>query len=106
MIVPFEGTGRRKNGRWTIASCVVEKFYNCAAKISQNKSIFILQALLIAAAVISTTAHASVIRGTGTGALIGHDLTDPENNGNPGANTGYNATFRANVNATFSGRRV
>jgi hypothetical protein len=63
----------------------------------------LLQALLVSAALLSSGANAASIRGTGTGALIGSDLTDPENNGNPNQNLNYNATFRANANAGFGG---
>jgi hypothetical protein len=43
---------------------------------------------------------AGIVRGTGTAALLGGDLTDPENNGNRyGSN--YNADFDANVEPRF-----
>jgi hypothetical protein len=43
---------------------------------------------------------AGIVRGTGTAALLGGDLTDPENNGNQyGSN--YNADFDANVEPRF-----
>ena len=41
----------------------------------------------------ASRAGASVIRGIGTAALRGGDLTDPENNGDPENNVNYNATF-------------
>lgn len=62
-----------------------------------------LQALLIATLLVSSAAQAVVVRGTGTGALVGSDLTDPENNGNAEANVGYNATFRSSVEQGFGG---
>lgn len=51
---------------------------------------------------LALTANASLILGTGTGALIGGDLTDPENDGNPGSYENYNATFRASVESGFN----
>lgn len=47
--------------------------------------------------------HAATVRGTGTGALIGGDLTDPENDGDPENNVNYNATFNASEEPTFGG---
>lgn len=63
----------------------------------------ILQALLITALLLSSAAQAVVVRGTGSGALIGGDLTDPENNGNPEANVNYNAVFRSSIEPGFGG---
>ena len=48
-------------------------------------------------------ASASVIRGIGTAALRGGDLTDPENNGDPENNVNYNATFAASEEPNFGG---
>jgi len=62
-----------------------------------------IQAIVIASLLITSAAQAVVIRGTGTAALVGKDLTDPENNGNPEANVGYNATFRSSVENGFGG---
>jgi fibronectin-binding autotransporter adhesin len=45
----------------------------------------------------------ATILGTGTGALIGGDLTDPDNNGDPENNINYNATFNASIEAAFGG---
>ncbi len=39
--------------------------------------------------------------GVGTVALVGGDLTDPENDGAPDANTNYNAVFAASEEAAF-----
>lgn len=63
----------------------------------------LLQAILLTALFVSSAAQAVVIRGTGTGALVRGDLTDPENNGNPEANIGYNATFRSSIENGFGG---
>ena len=63
----------------------------------------LLQALLITTLVVSSAAQAVVVRGTGTAALVGGDLTDPENNGNPEANIGYNAVFRSSIEPGFGG---
>ncbi|WP_426191845.1 PEP-CTERM sorting domain-containing protein [Massilia sp. DWR3-1-1] len=62
-----------------------------------------LHACLLLAVLLATGAHASVIRGIGTGALVGGDLTDPENNGNPNANVNYNAVFRSSDSQGFNG---
>lgn len=63
----------------------------------------ILQVLLVTALLLSSAAQAVVIRGTGTGALIGGDLTDPENNGNPEADVNYDAVFRSSIEPGFGG---
>ena len=63
----------------------------------------LLQAVFIAALLVTSAAQAVVVRGTGTGALVGGDLTDPENNGQPEANVGYNATFRSSIEPGFGG---
>ena len=62
-----------------------------------------LQALLIATLLVSSAAQAVVVRGTGTAALVGGDLTDPENNGNAEANIVYNAVFRSSIEPGFGG---
>jgi hypothetical protein len=61
--------------------------------------------LIIASFVISTSdmAQAWEVLGTGTEALIGGDLTDPEDDGNPEADEGYNAIFTANEEPGFGG---
>jgi hypothetical protein len=48
-------------------------------------------------------AKAVVVRGIGTAALFGGDLTDPENDGAAEANTGYNATFSSSEEPGFGG---
>ena len=48
-------------------------------------------------------AQASTILGTGTGALLGGDLTDPENDGLPDADVNYNATFFSSDEPGFGG---
>ena len=63
----------------------------------------ILSLLLVGVCLFATGAQAMVVRGTGTAALVGHDLTDPEDNGYADANVNYNATFRASFNADFAG---
>lgn len=64
----------------------------------------ILLALFITSVTfVSATANASLILGTGTQALIGGDLTDPENDGFADADINYNATFNANSEPGFGG---
>lgn len=70
-------------------------------ELTMNKLIF---ALAFAASLIAAPADAAVVRtNLGNAGLIGGDLTDPENNGNPEANINYNATFRSSVEAGFGG---
>ena len=61
--------------------------------------------LMIACLVISTNdiARAEEVLGTGTESLLGGDLTDPEDDGNPEADEGYNAVFTANEEPGFGG---
>ena len=63
----------------------------------------LLSALLFGVCLLAANAQAVVVRGTGTAALVGHDLTDPENDGLPDTNVNYNATFRASFEADFGG---
>src|SRR5688500_5212903 len=50
-----------------------------------------------------SSAFAETIRGRFTASLIGGDLTDPENDGDPENNVNYNATFAASEEPTFGG---
>ena len=61
--------------------------------------------LMIAYFVISTSdmAQAWEVLGVGTGSLIGGDLTDPEDDGNPEVDDGYNAIFSSNDEPGFGG---
>jgi hypothetical protein len=61
--------------------------------------------LMIAYFVISTSdmAQAWEVLGVGTGSLIGGDLTDPEDDGNPEQDKGYNAIFSSNDEPGFGG---
>jgi len=65
-----------------------------------KKQIF---ALLVASFLLAPAAHAVVILGTGTGSLVGGDLTDPENNGLADSNVNYDAVFRSSVEPFFGG---
>lgn len=65
---------------------------------------------LIATAMLQAPATQAVpmpgngtVLGTGTGALVGGDLTDPQNDGLPNNNTNYDAIFRSSVEAGFGG---
>ena len=61
--------------------------------------------LMITCSVITTIpmAQSEEVLGTGTGSLLGGDLTDPEDDGNPEADEGYNAIFTANEEPGFGG---
>lgn len=56
-----------------------------------------VRAVLLASLAFSCAAQAVVVRGYGSGALKGSDLTDPENNGDARAYVNYNAVFRSSV---------
>ena len=51
----------------------------------------------------SDIAQASKVLGVGTGKLLGGDLTDPEDDGNPEKDEKYNAKFSANDEPGFGG---
>ena len=55
--------------------------------------------------VLSTSdmVQAEKVLGVGTDSLLGGDLTDPEDDGNPEADEGYNAIFSANDEPGFAG---
>ena len=61
--------------------------------------------LMIAYCVIGTIniAQAEKVLGVGTDSLLGGDLTDPEDDGDPEADKGYNAIFSANDEPGFGG---
>ena len=59
--------------------------------------------LLALGAFTAGQAQAVVVRGTGTGALVGGDLTDPENNGDQAGNNYNVVTFFADQEASFGG---
>lgn len=64
---------------------------------------YLALAAAAAALVASPTGtDAATILGTGTGALLGSDLTDPENDGTPDGSN-YNATFAASEEPGFGG---
>ena len=64
--------------------------------------------LMITGFVISTSdmAQAEEILGVGTDALIGGDLTDPEDDGAPDLDENYNAIFSANDKPGFGDREL
>ena len=47
--------------------------------------------------------YAEKVLGTGTGSLIGGDLTDPEDDGQPDVDDGYNAIFSSSEEPGFGG---
>ena len=61
--------------------------------------------LMIFCFFISTNniAYAEKVLGTGTGSLLGGDLTDPEDDGKPDADEGYNAKFSSSEEPGFGG---
>ena len=61
--------------------------------------------LMIAYCVISTSdmAQAEEVLGTGTDELLGGDLTDPEDDGDPESDDDYDAIFSANDEPGFAG---
>ncbi len=61
-----------------------------------------IAALMVAVLMPASGAFGSAILGTGTGSLVGGDLTDPEDNGTAGG-ANYNATFFASNEAGFGG---
>jgi hypothetical protein len=63
----------------------------------------LLTALVAAAVLLPAEAMAFTVLGTGTASLLGGDLTDPENDGSPDADTGYNATFTSSEEPGFGG---
>ncbi|MBL49426.1 MAG: hypothetical protein CMP28_10800 [Roseibacillus sp.] len=66
----------------------------------KSRSIISLCSILALLAANPPT-HASEILGIGTGALLGGDLTDPEDDGSPDANTNYNAVFASSSKQNF-----
>ncbi|WP_313175211.1 PEP-CTERM sorting domain-containing protein [Massilia sp.] len=59
--------------------------------------------LLTAAALMAGSAQAVTVRGTGTESLVGHDLTDPENDAHGNDYTNYNAVFRSSIEPYYDG---
>ena len=61
--------------------------------------------LMIACFIMGTSdmAQAWEALGIGTGALLGGDITDPENDGSPDADEGYNVIFSSNDEPGFGG---
>src|SRR3954468_108741 len=71
---------------------------------NMSKSVLLrVLGLAVVALLMAPASNASLIRGKGTAALRGGDLTDPENNGDPENNVNYNATFNASEEPNFGG---
>ena len=89
------------------SNCNVSEIYFSKEIENDMKLMLVLAGfvLLIAYFAISTidTAQAEEILGIGTKALLGGDLTDPEDDGNPESDDGYNAIFTANDKPGFGG---
>ncbi|GAB2843329.1 hypothetical protein GCM10027277_08450 [Pseudoduganella ginsengisoli] len=60
-----------------------------------------IRAVLFASLAVSCAAQAVVVRGYGSGALRGGDLTDPENNASATSLVNYNATLRSSIEPYF-----
>ena len=71
----------------------------------KNVSLLAALILMIPFLVIITSdiAQAEEVLGTGTGSLLGGDLTDPEDDGDPEADKNYNAKFSASDEPGFAG---
>jgi len=68
------------------------------------KTMLVLVGLVLMLAIgTSNMAHAWEVLGVGTEALLGGDLTDPENDGDPEADVNYNAIFTSNDEPGFGG---
>jgi len=74
-------------------------------RLNRMKIMLVLAVLMIAYFAISTSdiAQAWEILGTGTEALLGGDLTDPEDDGLPDQDEGYNVIFSSNDEPGFGG---
>lgn len=53
--------------------------------------------------ITSDIVQAEEVLGTGTGSLLGGNLTDPEDDGDPEADKNYNAKFSASDEPGFAG---
>ena len=75
------------------------------SSIGLHRSIALrLAAFLLAGSLtLPPAALAFTVRGIGAAALVGHDLTDPEDDGAADSNLNYNATFSASEEANFTG---
>ncbi len=71
--------------------------------ISRQKLSFLLIMGITLMSTSRTYAQEGTVLGTGTGSLVGGDLTDPENDGAADTDVGYNAVFRANAEPGFGG---
>ncbi len=65
-------------------------------------TIFVLMTVCFAIS-LNDIAEAEEVLGTGTASLIGGDLTDPEDDGNPEADENYDAMFSSNEEPGFAG---
>lgn len=65
-----------------------------------NKFAFLFMTV---AALLAGSAQAVTVRGSGTGSLVGHDLTDPENDAHGNEYVNYNAVFRSSFEPYYLG---
>ena len=70
------------------------------------KTILVLAGVVLMMAFVISTSNmvqAEEVLGTGTGELLGGDLTDPEDDGEPDEDKGYDAEFSSNEEPGFGG---
>jgi hypothetical protein len=76
-------------------------------RLKRMKNMLVLAGfmLLIACFVMGTSnvAQAWEVLGVGTESLLGGDITDPEDDGDPEADSGYNVIFSSNDEPGFGG---
>ncbi len=70
---------------------------------SRIVALWLATLLVVGYAALPPAALAFYVRGIGQAALGGHDLTDPEDDGDPETNTNYNATFSSSEEPGFGG---
>ena len=75
--------------------------------MNRMKMLSVIAALILTIPILvfntSDIAHAEKVLGTGTESLLGGDLTDPEDDGDPEADKNYNAKFSASDEPGFAG---
>lgn len=62
--------------------------------------------VLVASLAMISLVHGATVLGTGSAALLGNDLTDPEGDGDPEADVNYNAVFLSAIDNGFGGSEL